>query len=43
MFSGNKKYKWLTFTLKYGEDDYVKIPSVVLSANIHVKLSQNSE
>jgi hypothetical protein len=24
MFSSNKKYKWLTFILKYGEDDYVK-------------------
>jgi hypothetical protein len=24
MFSSNKKYEWLTFILKYGEDDYVK-------------------
>jgi hypothetical protein len=24
MFSSNKKYKWLTFIFKYGEDDYVK-------------------
>jgi hypothetical protein len=24
MVSSNKKYKWLTFILKYGEDDYVK-------------------
>jgi hypothetical protein len=24
MFSSNKKYKWLTFILKHGEDDYVK-------------------
>jgi hypothetical protein len=24
MFSSNKKYKWLTFILKYGKDDYVK-------------------
>jgi hypothetical protein len=24
MFSSNKKYKWLTVILKYGEDDYVK-------------------
>jgi hypothetical protein len=24
MFSSNKKYKWLTFILKYGEDDHVK-------------------
>jgi hypothetical protein len=24
MFSSNKKYKWLTFILKYGEDDNVK-------------------
>jgi hypothetical protein len=24
MFSSNKKYKWLTFILKYSEDDYVK-------------------
>jgi hypothetical protein len=24
MFSSNKKYKWLTLILKYGEDDYVK-------------------
>jgi hypothetical protein len=24
MFSSNKKYKWLAFILKYGEDDYVK-------------------
>jgi hypothetical protein len=24
MFSSNKKYKWLTFILKYGENDYIK-------------------
>jgi hypothetical protein len=28
MFSSNKKYKWLTFILKYGEDDYVKYQNI---------------
>jgi hypothetical protein len=28
MFSSNKKYKWLTFILKYGEDDYVKFENI---------------
>jgi hypothetical protein len=27
MFSSNKKYKWLTFILKYG-DDYVKYENI---------------
>jgi hypothetical protein len=28
MFSSNKKYKWVTFILKYGEDDYVKYKNI---------------
>jgi hypothetical protein len=28
VFSSNKKYKWLTFILKYGEDDYVKYSNI---------------